>query len=406
MSDWVPLQYTSSLRAGAQKQLLTSFYVRAAGKAPSRRAGEYPRSFRRPTPVSTKMLPFLLATLVASARAAPVPPIPPAFGPFIHLKPADFVGARSFKTGEKLVGTYYFYWYCADMKAHLVNSDGSDALTDHPAEGVKLCYHSVAWHKKELSDMISAGIDIVLPVFWGSPAEHGPNARQHWSFAGLPPLVRAREELVREGKAPPRIGLFYDTSTLQDNTWRYHADLTSDYGRRFFYGTVRDFFSCIPPKHWAMIDGKPMVLLYAPAFAKKRDARFVEFTRRSFAADFGGRVPWLAPQDSWNVRGDATCAWGGALGLRNPGIGELGPGFDNSAVPGRTPLVVRRDGGKFYEAQWHKFLRRPSNLVMLETWNELHEGTGLCESKEYGRQYIEMTRKYSDMFKHKPGFQR
>jgi len=31
--------------------------------------------------------------------------------------------------------------------------------------------------------------------------------------------------------------------------------------------------------------------------------------------------------------------------------------------------------------------------------SEFHEGTEICESKEYGRQYIELTRKYADLFK-------
>jgi hypothetical protein len=147
-----------------------------------------------------------------------------------------------------------------------------------------------------------------------------------------------------------------------------------------------------------MIEGKPIVLLYAAAFAKKWDQGFIDFTKEQFAKEFGGRVPYLAPQDSWRVKGDDTCAWGGALGLRNPGIGELGPGYDHSAVPGRRPLIVPREGGKFYEEQWQKFLRRPSQFVMIETWNEFHEGTDVCESKEYGRQYIELTRKYADRF--------
>jgi len=342
----------------------------------------------------------LLQTLSPGAPGPQTPrEVPPAFGPYVNPKASDFAGAKSFTNKDRLVGTYYFYWYCADTKEHILNGDGSDALTDHTAPGTKLCYHSVAWHKKELSDMIAAGIDVVLPVFWGSPAEHVTNTTSHWSFAGLPPLVQAREQLLRAGKRPPRIGLFYDTSTLQWNAWNYHADLTTDFGKRFFYGTVRDFFSCIPPKHWAMIDRKPIVLLYASAFAAKWDQTFVDFTKLEFAREFGGRVPWIAPQDAWRVKGDATCAWGGALGLRNPGIGELGPGYDHSAVPGRTPLIVKREAGKFYEEQWLRFLRRPSNFVMLETWNELHEGTDLCESREYGRQYIELTRKYADLFR-------
>ena len=93
-------------------------------------------------------------------------------------------------------------------------------------------------------------------------------------------------------------------------------------------------------------------------------------------------------------------AWGGALGLKNPGgVASLGPGYDHSAVPGRAPLIVDRRGGAFYEEQWLKFLRRPTSFVMVETWNEWHEGTDVAESKEYGRQYIDLTRKYSALFK-------
>jgi hypothetical protein len=36
---------------------------------------------------------------------------------------------------------------------------------------------------------------------------------------------------------------------------------------------------------------------------------------------------------------------------------------------------------------------------MLETWSEFHEGTDICESREYGRQYINLTRKYTRLFK-------
>lgn len=325
--------------------------------------------------------------------------IPAAFGPHIHLTAEDFSGSSSLSSKDKIVGTYYFYWYDVYSGSHIRNGDGSDALTTHPPALEDFSYKSVRWHKKQLADMEAAGIDVALMVFWGSPADHATNAPLHWSFAGLPPLVQAREELVREGKHPPRIGLFYDTSTLQYNGWNYHADLTTDFGRQFFYGTVRDFFSCIPPKHWAMIDGKPIVLLYAAAFAAKWDQSFIDHTKAEFPEEFGGRVPWIAPQDSWRVKGDATCAWGGALAFRNPGIGEIGPGYDHSAVPGRKPLVREREGGKFYEESWRKFLRRPSNFVMIETWNEFHEGTDIAESRESGRKYIELTRKYSDMFK-------
>lgn len=343
---------------------------------------------------------LLALTAIPAAAAQPSErPIPPAFGPHTNLAPADFAKSRNFTARDRIVGTYYFYWYDCYSGAHIRDADGTDALTTHPPTLEDFSYKSVRWHRQQLLDMEAAGIDVALPVFWGSPAEHDPQTGLHWSFAGLPPLVRAREELLRQGRRPPALGLFYDTSTLRHNHWGYHADLTTDYGKRFFYGTVRDFFSCIPPGHWALIEGRPIVLLYAAAFARRWDQSFIEYTRAEFAKEFGGRVPWIAPQDSWGVRGDATCAWGGALAFRNPGIGELGPGYDHSAVPGRAPLVRDREGGRFYEESWLKFLRRPTQMVMIETWNEFHEGTDIAESREYGRQYIELTRRYADLFK-------
>jgi hypothetical protein len=348
----------------------------------------------------TLLVALLGGTAVLSAIAATQREIPPAFGPYINLTAKDFAGATSFKSSDRIVGTYYFYWYDAPTKLHIINpEDGSDGLTDHPPSLDGFSYKSVAWHKKQLTDMSDAGIDVLLATFWGAPSERSEKAALYWSYAGLGPLVQAREELLREGKRPPRLGLFYDTSTLQYNEWGTHIDLTTDYGKRWFYATIGDYYSAIPPKHWAMIDNKPIVLMYAAAFARKHDQGFVDFTREQFRKEFGGGELYLVPQDSWQARGDNVCAWGGACGLRNPGIGELGPGYNDTAVYGRKPMIVNREGGKFYEESWTRFLRRPSNFVMIETWSEFHEGTDICESKEYGRQYLELTRKYADRFK-------
>jgi hypothetical protein len=327
------------------------------------------------------------------------PPILPAFVPHTNLNPADFAGAKTFTPRDRLVATYYFYWYDSYTKAHLLNGDGTDALTDHPASLTDFSFNSVRWPKKEMGDMAAVGIDIAMPVFWGAPSEQPTNATMHWSYAGLKPMVQAREELLKEGRKAPALALFYDTSTLQFNSANLRVDLTTDYGRQWFYATIRDFFSMIPPKHWTMMNGQPLVLFYASDFATAHDQTCFDYVKQQFPKDFGGRVPYLVRQTSWRVKADATCAWGGALGLINPGVATLGPGYDHSAVPGRTPLIVKRRNGEFYTENWLKFLRRPSNLVTLETWNEFHEGTDICESKEYGRQYLDLTAKYVKLFK-------
>lgn len=335
-------------------------------------------------------------------RAAALPMINPPLGTNVNLKPTDFAASVTYTNTDRLVLTPYFYWYDVFTGEHLLDADGTDALTDHPPTMTGFSLRSAAWHRTQLMDMMEAGIDVLLPVYWGEPSQRiagRPVADQPWSFAGIPPLVEAREALVREGRNAPRIGLFYDTSTLQFNASGKHIDLTTAEGREWFYETVRDFFSLVPPRHWAMIDGKPIVFLYASGFAAAHDQSCIDFLASSFARDFGGRIPFVVREISWQVSSDQVYAWGGALGLKNPGVASLGPGYDHSAVMGRDPLVVPREGGAFFERNWLSFLRRPSRMVMIETWNEYHEGTDVAASREYGRQYITLNRRYADLFK-------
>ncbi|MFM1941098.1 MAG: hypothetical protein RI897_80 [Verrucomicrobiota bacterium] len=354
---------------------------------------------------STLRVPWLrLATLLLACGlqlAAPAQEINPPLGPYTNLRPEHFADALSYAPTNRIITTPFFYWYDAPTGAHLLNADGSDALTDHPASTNDFTYHSVDWHAQELSDMEDAGIDVVLPVYWGEPSQRQPGkpvSAQPWSYAGLPPLVAARERLLRAGHHPPRIGMFYDTSTLQFNNANTPIDLTAPYGRQWFYESIRDFFSLIPPKHWAMIDDQPIVFLYSAAFATDHDQACFEYLADAFADDFGGRRPWVVREISWNISSPQVYAWGGALGLKNPGVASLGPGYDHTAVPGREPLIVDREAGAFFSRNWNRFLQKPSDMVMIETWNEFHEGTDIADSLEYGRDYITLNRQFAELF--------
>jgi hypothetical protein len=106
-----------------------------------------------------------VAVLGAVARQHAAREIPHAIGPYINLKPDAFAQARSFRGDDKLVMTHDFYWYDITTKAHIIDGDGSDALTTHPATMEDLSYKSVTWHKKQLMDMMEAGVDVVLPVY-------------------------------------------------------------------------------------------------------------------------------------------------------------------------------------------------------------------------------------------------
>ncbi len=345
---------------------------------------------------------FSVLCWTAAGRQAMLPAEPP--GEFFPLHAEDHREAGSFKTGQAIVGTTYFYWYDAASKAHIVDGDGSDALTTHPADMVGISFKSPAWHEGQLKDMIDAGVDFLMPVFWGVPGKY-----DGWSFIGLPPLVEAHTALEKEGLKPPAIGLFYDTSILAWNEFNtdgsnYHVDLTTEFGREWFYLAIRDFFSLIPPGKWARVDGKPIIFLYDASFAANQDPeRQFAHAKARFQED-SGVEPFIVKCAGWEGDADAIYAWGGAV--RGPIIFRetiaLGPGYDHSAVPGREPLVIDRQDGKTYIDRWTKALQldptvRPW-MVHVETWNEWHEGTDIAHSREYGRSYIVLTRLFSDMW--------
>lgn len=339
---------------------------------------------------------WFLAPIACGADVPADFTLPPPPGEYA-VASTETVATPTFRSPSPLVATSYFYWYDAASKAHVLNHDGTDALTDHPPTLEGFSYKNVDWHAQQLADMRAAGIDVLLPVYWGTPL-----SRNHWSDEGLPPLVAARARLVRQGQTPPAIGMFYDTSTLQHNERGYHVDLTSASGRLWFYGAIRNFWSQIPPRHRAAIDGKPLVFLYASAFAQRVDDQLFPAIREMFRRDFGADL-FLVKMHGWPGEADSEYQWGGALAPQFLDTAGLGPGYDHSAVPGRTPLIRQREDGQFYRRAWQRLLTKPVAsrpwLVHVETWNEFHEGTDICESRQYGRQYIDLTREFADQFR-------
>jgi len=322
-------------------------------------------------------------------------------GPYIAPLNEDFSG-ESFSSDDDLVFSYYFYWYDIYSGAHVWDNaqHTDDALQDHPSTFENFSFKSVEWHKRELLDMLDARIDVLLPVYWGSAQEMAT-----WSVEGLENLVLAEQELIAEGITPPKIGMFFDTSTLQYGEYVLRAestptDLNTAFGRGFFFKHIRDFYSLIPPVLWARIDGKPVVWLYAAAFATNGNQNLVNYVNNHFTSSFPDLQPYIVRETSWNLNTANDYAWGAALnGVQICGVAAVGPGYNDSAVPGRTTPIRDREAGGFYERNWQKVLGSGRHLAVIETWNELHEGTDICQTREYGRQYIELTADFARKFK-------
>ena len=202
-------------------------------------------------------------------------PEPP--GPYVKAVESNPEATSGFRAGKPLVATTYFCWYDEASNAHIVDFDGSDALTDHPPTLQGFSYKNIDWHIAQFRDMNADGIDVAMEVYWGIPG-----SPDHYDNRAVTKMVAAREKMLAGGEKAPAIGMFYDTSTLRLNSKGVHVDLTTTDGKEWFYGTIRDFYSLVPPEHRATIDGKPLVFLYAGEFAKKVDNTLFPYARKRF----------------------------------------------------------------------------------------------------------------------------
>src|ERR1700694_1685871 len=117
---------------------------------------------------------ILLAASIASAAGCTQAEAPPPQ----NTAPA----ASPVRPDARLVFTYYFYWYDAQTGGHLKSDNG---LRYHLPANPSPSWRNAAWHERQLSDMAQAGIDVVLPDYWGFDP-----TKDDWSWKGLPVLAQ------------------------------------------------------------------------------------------------------------------------------------------------------------------------------------------------------------------------
>jgi len=332
-------------------------------------------------------------------------------GPYFPPAWTDF-GLNNFDPSQRLATTYYFYWH--DLTDPARNARYVSRQFDSPPDLDHYSFLLPETHERQFNDMLDAGLDFVLPVYWGEPGHPGRTTSQtfphYWSTEGIPPMVQALDRLSAAGKHL-QVGMFYDTTILAN------ADLTTPDGKEYFYINVRDFFSRIPTKYWAAIGGKPIVWLYDTLWISKFDQSSLDYLSDRFAKDFNGLRPYVVRETQWEnskgvtplqkPRSDGLYGWGAAPSGYNADpkftVAEVGPGFRNTAYctggPAKNCFDIDRQNGAFYERQLQQAVAGPHNILAVETWNEFSEGTDVAETVQYERRYIQLTRQYADRFK-------
>ncbi|MHA1733266.1 MAG: hypothetical protein ACTSU5_15065 [Promethearchaeota archaeon] len=337
---------------------------------------------------------------------------------------------------DRLVFTYYFYWYDWASGQHFRGGGCDDHNTFHPVDQTGVSFKDPAWHYREFKDVMAAGIDVVLPVFWGGNPGSGKN--DSWSKQGLGPMQSALDRLESEGAGGnnplgvenpvPKVGMFFDTTAIcleyNDPSKEFGsgctADLTNETHRETFYLMIRDFFSAFREEHVQQVPNEDdpqaptayIVWLYGDNWFARVDQSGLDYCKNRFLEDFNHSLVFVGTPGWADGCGriDGLYRWGTSVrGVeRIDGspidVVSLGPGFDNGneshgavCQVGQDPLFTPRSPG-YYSGNWSRALEMDPNWIVVETWNELHEGTSICRTLEYGDEYINLTAKYSQQF--------
>ncbi len=173
-------------------------------------------------------------------------------GPFRAPFLTDFP-VQSFAADQRIVATYFFYWYDAATYRASQATRGFDPYPFHPPNLATISFRDTDWYEHEFRDMLAAGLTWCCRTTGASPGQYHRRVApapelNYFATEGIPPMVEALERLADAG-TPLKIGLFLDTTILNDE------DLTTERGKQIFYASIRDYYSRIPPRHWAAIGG-------------------------------------------------------------------------------------------------------------------------------------------------------
>jgi hypothetical protein len=337
---------------------------------------------------------------------------------------------------DRLVFTYYFYWYDWASGQHFYGGGCADHNTYHPVDQEQVSWLNSSWHYREFKDMITAGIDVYLPVFWGGNPGNGLN--DTWSKQGLGNMQAAINRLqsenynlfnIRNSTNPiPKVGMFYDTTAM----WLEYrtpegeklADLTNATHQQTFYYMIHDFFKDFEEEDIQQVKNPDdlegptayIVWMYGAGWFKKVAQAGLDYCKERFLDEFGHTLLFVGTDD-WNSgcpQIEGLYKWGtavtGMTAYTNSkiSIASLGPGFNNGdenhgavCQVGQDPIYVPRSPTSFAN-NWTTAISKNPNWIVIETWNEFHEGTVICRTTEHGTTYIDINGEYSYQFHNLP----
>ena len=262
-------------------------------------------------------------------------------------------------------------------------------------------YHpeNVGFWYRELKDASHAGLDFALLNVYGPDLES----------AQMEPLRHALQRLAEEpGAGVPRIGLFDDTWTWGQPWfgpfWEQKPDCleVESTARLLFRAKWKPFFEAIPREHWYLVGERPMIYFYNSNTLQNRENfyRVLPVMKALFKQEFG-MEPWVAVDTAFNYSAamrevsDSQFRWY-TLDLPPKYAKETRNNLTLSHSMVRWDPVSRANSNKERRVRPDEMLvkddailkqvlneTRDSDILVLATWNDLGEGTGINRCFDY-----------------------
>ncbi|HEX4405783.1 MAG TPA: DUF5010 domain-containing protein [Polyangia bacterium] len=276
---------------------------------------------------------------------------------------------------------------------HAPGMDGPvPSLGMKPGESAPYHPSQPGFWRRELLDAKYAGLSFLMPNAYGPDMEDGK----------LAPLEKALESI----DDPVKIALFDDTWTWGQHEfsdfWTHKPDLanTDDAAKKIYEHKWKPFFSQVNKKYWYRFHGRPFIYWYNAGTLEPRgrSAAVVAKLKELFKADFGeepfvdvdiayfddpamsdvadGRFKWMTfdiPQRRYraqlggHVIDHAMVRWD-AIDRDRPG--DVATKYDRCVKGGQILQRVLKDS-------------QDAELLVLATWNDLGEGTGVNRNYDY-----------------------
>ncbi len=332
--------------------------------------------------------------------------------------------ARLNATNDRLVIAPYYYFYDNVTGEH-VRVGGQDALTDEPfnngsgLEGFRGI--NASWHAYEIEEMAQAEIDVCLAFFSWNPTDlTHENACLDALAAGYGKLIADGKSLADLPKIAPLLntsGMFQDIIATSGQ-----VDLTQYPNYLRFANAITAFYDRIPAQYRFKYHEDPNNYLVwldnNVTWIKRVDDQLIVNVSKYLKTVWPGANllvvgdPLWADIGAFNLVGFSS--WGaaasGASIADRPGIkiATIGPGFNNTGAVRagytNTLRIKDRNGGAYYNASWEYTMEQKASWVLIESWNNLHDGSAISPTFTYQDVYVNLTQIHVTAFKALPSF--